>query len=214
MATPKSTRNDDLPLFARPVTRAYKTQLVTDQIPAEDITALYVDRKWSAEAIAAEYGVGAGTIRRMLKRLGVTKNPRPYTEMHLQWSVSENGCWLWTGPKSRKGYGVAWDQQAAKNRAAHRVMYERHKGGIPDGLQVDHTCRRRNCVNPDHLTLVTNAENQQRGAKAKVTADDVREMRRLYASGKITQERLARRYGIHEETVRGILHRRTWANIT
>jgi len=71
-----------------------------------------------------------------------------------------NGCWVW--PKSlRRGYGQYWLNGQA--RSAHRTVYELLIGPIREGLQLDHLCRVRNCVNPDHLEQVTNAENARRG---------------------------------------------------
>jgi hypothetical protein len=78
----------------------------------------------------------------------------------------ENGCWLWTGRQDGKGYGSFSVQQSPgvwKTRKAHRISYELHRGRIPEGLQLDHLCRVRNCVNPDHLEPVTNRENSLRG---------------------------------------------------
>jgi hypothetical protein len=54
--------------------------------------------------------------------------------------------------------------------AAHRFYYTRERGKIPAGLQLDHTCRRRNCVCPSHLEPVTPAENIRRGVAARRTA--------------------------------------------
>jgi hypothetical protein len=72
----------------------------------------------------------------------------------------ETGCWLWTRPLTRMGYGRFYDHGYVM---AHRVMYERVRGPIPVGLTIDHLCRRRNCVNPWHLEPVTLAENVLRG---------------------------------------------------
>lgn len=70
-------------------------------------------------------------------------------------------CWLWVGTVNAGGYGqVSFTSQC---RLAHRVVYERTVGPIPDGLQLDHLCRVRRCVNPDHLEPVTNRENGIRG---------------------------------------------------
>jgi hypothetical protein len=69
-------------------------------------------------------------------------------------------CWLWTGTISRKGYGMFWP--TAKGTPAHRWSYEHYVGPIPDGLQIDHLCRVRHCVNPAHLEPVTSKENQVR----------------------------------------------------
>lgn len=73
-----------------------------------------------------------------------------------------SGCWLWSGPLFNTGYGAIL--HAAKNgQLAHRVVYERERGPIPTGLQIDHLCRVRCCVNPDHLEPVTQQENIRRG---------------------------------------------------
>jgi len=66
--------------------------------------------------------------------------------------------WLWTGPIMANGYGKV------KNVLAHRASYELHVGPIPEGLEIDHLCRVRNCINPEHLEPVTGAENMRRVA--------------------------------------------------
>ena len=75
------------------------------------------------------------------------------------------GCWLWSGCDNGEGYGTVYS--GGKNHKAHRVSYELHNGKIPDGLQIDHLCRVRCCVNPDHLEAVTQKTNVQRGEAVK-----------------------------------------------
>jgi hypothetical protein len=71
-----------------------------------------------------------------------------------------SGCWLWREYRDPEGYGrVRFD---GKRRFAHRVVYELLVGPIPDGLVIDHRCRVRHCVNPDHLEPVTIAVNNRR----------------------------------------------------
>ncbi len=77
-------------------------------------------------------------------------------------------CWLWTGSLNQQGYGqvavrVAGRQTSAR---AHRFAHELLVGPIPDGLELDHLCRVRNCVNPAHLEPVTHAENLRRSPTA------------------------------------------------
>ena len=67
------------------------------------------------------------------------------------------GCWIWQGKPMSNGYGVICVE--GKVSLAHRTSYEVLKGSIPRGLQIDHICRVRMCVNPDHLRCVTITEN-------------------------------------------------------
>lgn len=75
-------------------------------------------------------------------------------------------CWLWRGNKHPdSGYARIWFDRH-DDRLAHRVAFEWARGAIPDGLVLDHICRVRHCVNPDHLEPVTSGENVLRGISA------------------------------------------------
>lgn len=72
------------------------------------------------------------------------------------------GCWDWQGrPNYEGGYGRM--SLHGKQYFAHRLSYELHVGSIPDGMEIDHLCRNRMCVNPSHLEVVTGRVNTYRG---------------------------------------------------
>jgi hypothetical protein len=129
-----------------------------------------------------------------------------------RWAVDpDTGCWNWLLKVGDHGYGDTWDGSSV--RKAHRVVYERLVGPVPDGLQLDHLCRNRACVNPDHLEPVTRSVNVQRGALAKVDPGTVIEIRARYAAGGITKPQLGAEYGVSKHTITDIVLRRSWRNI-
>lgn len=75
--------------------------------------------------------------------------------------VDEAGCWVWTASMYNGGYGRIRFEK--KDYVAHRLVYELLVSQIPAGLQLDHLCRVRTCVNPAHLEPVTCRENLMRG---------------------------------------------------
>lgn len=72
-----------------------------------------------------------------------------------------NGCLLWTGTLTRGGYGQI--RVGGRLVYVHRFAWERVNGPVPSGLELDHLCRNRTCVNPDHLEAVTRQVNTLRG---------------------------------------------------
>jgi len=85
--------------------------------------------------------------------------------------VSGDGtCWLWTRSLSRDGYG--WASLGDRTYQAHRLVYTLLIGELPEGLILDHLCRMRHCVNPDHLEPVTPRENLRRSPLTPTGMDD------------------------------------------
>ena len=79
-------------------------------------------------------------------------------EQHIERTPT---CWIWAGSRDRGGYGMLRIDRV--RHWAHRLAYEEWVGAIPDGLEIDHLCRRHDCVNPKHLEPVTHRENMRRG---------------------------------------------------
>lgn len=135
-------------------------------------------------------------------------------------------CWLWTGCGDGKsdGYGriVAID---GKSMGAHRASWEIHNGPIPPGLDVLHSCDIRRCINPAHLSLGGDVENQRqawaRGRKTpklgtrngmnKLHPADVLTIR---AWPSVRQSAMAKHYGISQVTVSAIRRGRLWAHLS
>jgi hypothetical protein len=86
--------------------------------------------------------------------------------------VDKSGdCWVWTSVMHR-GYGVYGSR--ARRRKAHRWAWEFANGPVPAGLEIDHLCRNRACVRPDHLEPVTHAENVRRAIRSGHSPGDSR----------------------------------------
>lgn len=108
------------------------------------------------------------------------------------------------------GYGKV--NLGGKTHRAHRAIYEREVGPVEDGLQLDHLCRNRACVNPAHLEPVTRTTNLRRGNSTKLTRDEVSEIRGRLERGD-AKRAIARDYEITPAHVRKIAQRKVWREV-
>jgi len=140
--------------------------------------------------------------------------------------IKLDDCWMWAGNKRSNGYGaIQQGGRGSRTLSAHRVSYEIHKGEIPDGMVVMHSCDNPSCVNPDHLSVGTYKQNTHDmiakgrkrtvapkgtgNGKAKLNDDLVRYIRQ---SDKKAAS-IARELGLSENCIRGVLSGRTWSHV-
>jgi hypothetical protein len=109
-------------------------------------------------------------------------------------------CWIWKKWKSKGGYGRK--RFGKELRYAHVAYYEQYIGPVPDGFEVDHLCKQRDCVNYEHLEAVTKTENRRRSKPLNGKAKEIRE---LYATGQYSQQQLADRYDCKQVAISRII---------
>lgn len=91
-------------------------------------------------------------------------------------AILPNGCWEWHGARNTKGYGNIRVDKDSPAKSVHRVAYTEMVGPIPEGMEIDHLCRNRSCINPDHLEAVTRITNIQRVDQRKTVCKSGHEM--------------------------------------
>lgn len=99
----------------------------------------------------------------------MTFTSRPAMTRFMEKVKLDDGCWMWQGALSTKGYASFSISKDKGGQVGHRWIYEQMIGPIPDGLTLDHLCRRKACVNPMHLEPVTALENTARAKAARAT---------------------------------------------
>lgn len=121
----------------------------------------------------------------------------------------ETPCWIWQYHKNSDGY--AKRKVNGSMKLVHRALYEEKYGETPNNLELDHLCRVRACVNPDHLEPVSHKENCERGIYAKkLDAQQVAEIRRLCEEEGVSQRKVAAQFGLAQPTISKIIRRETW----
>ena len=123
------------------------------------------------------------------------------------------GCWNWLKRLQPNGYafGVNFSGNNARG-AMHRTTWELVFGPVPQDLDLDHLCRNRKCVNPDHLEPVTRKENVRRGAGVKLNVDLVKSIKRTHQTG-LTHREVAALFGLPKSTVSFVIAGSVWGDI-
>lgn len=175
---------------------------------------------------------------------------RPIEERFWE-KVNKNGsimpgmvtpCWEWQAYRQKWGYGIIGISHSKKTMLTHRYSYQLHYGEIPEGLLVLHKCDNPACVNPEHLWLGTDADNNAdclakgRGNKAtgdrngarlhpekvakgeavslaKLTEADVKRIREKYFVNGLTQKQLAKEFSVNQTAISNIIRFKTWRHI-
>jgi hypothetical protein len=145
--------------------------------------------------------------------------------------AKDSDCLEWQAARTANGYGRIG--VSGKWERAHRVAYELANGPIPGGILVCHHCDNRACCNPDHLFLGTVKDNAidmmskgrgispfynggqvgEKNHSAILTANDVRRIRKIYATGRYTLKQIARQYDVHLDTISKAINRVTWSHL-
>jgi HNH endonuclease len=141
------------------------------------------------------------------------------------------GCHPWMGPLARNGYGyLSTGLRTGRKILAHRAVWQLMYGPIPKGLVVCHGCDNRRCCNPAHLRVDTHKGNIQeciakgrnspppprppgkRGSGAKLSDDQVRDVRRRIATGE-SQTSIAKRFGVDQVVISLIVRHKTYRDV-
>lgn len=119
-------------------------------------------------------------------------------------------CWIWQKTQAGEGYGFA--QRNGQRTMAHRFYYEQYVGPVPKGADIHHRCEVKLCVNPAHLKPVTRTVHAclLEDPRSKLTIDDVRAIR---AARGFSRRALARKFGVHHQTIGNILDGISWKGV-
>ena len=139
-------------------------------------------------------------------------------------------CWLWTGSKTKFGYGVAYHK--GMKSTAHRIAYHLAGNKLITGLVVAHKCDNPPCCNPNHLFLATQKQNiddcSRKGrmnrakfivrygeghSQCKLSFSQCSEIRRLYESGKFSQHKLADMFSVGQSQIGRIVSKQSRENL-
>jgi len=119
------------------------------------------------------------------------------------------GCWNWLLSTDKDGYGQVTVKR--KQQHAYTYYYIERFGRIPDGLVLDHLCRNRKCVNPDHLEAVTPTENMRRGCQTRLSLRSAEIIRQKVSMG-YKQLEVAKEFGVSQSLISRVVTGERWVS--
>lgn len=129
------------------------------------------------------------------------RSPEPIIDERIDksWEAGHDSpCWKWLGYVGNMGYGQIGIHRISY--LVHRVVYERERGPVPEGLELDHLCRNPRCCNPEHLEPVTHRENSRR-ALLKLTEATLAQIWKFKKTGQFSNRAIGRMMGLTHSSV-------------
>lgn len=173
----------------------------------------------SLEALAATSGLSASTLSRIVRGEtypdagGPLRAPLRARDLDSLYAVvPDTGCWIWQGRCNPAGYGLV--DRRGYSQLAHRAFYEMRRGQLDPTDTLDHLCRNKGCVNPDHLEPVSTAENVRRAPRVKLSAAHVARLRAEFSDAPCAQGEVAAREGVARVTVNAALSGANWRDLS
>lgn len=168
--------------------------------------------------IMKELGISKTTCANDIKPKSLSQEMQDEHKLNLLWRQINKGnpdeCWEWTSLKYPSGYGRACLH--GKNDYIHRVIWILLNGPIPEGKHVLHHCDNPACCNPAHLYVGTVWDNmrdrdkRERNGRYKFTNDEVKEIRKIYQTGRYTQAAIAKAYKVKIGPIHMIVNYKTY----
>ena len=129
------------------------------------IKKMYLEEKMTTREVAKELGISPSTAFNRCRKLGIMRSDGTQIRDMKKYLLSKvkknkNGCWEYS---TFQDNGYCRIQYKGRMLKVHRVSYQVFNGEIPEGFTIDHICRVRSCINPDHLEAITQKENVLRG---------------------------------------------------
>lgn len=195
--------------LARSIMDAYYKELEELGVPFGTCFCKCLEKTKLATSTGADDRSVKGMPQRYLRHHGNRLSPVEYIElMCSEVETIKTPCWVWQRALTQ-GYGKIAQPGYHSPRNAHCVYYERYVGPIPKGLDLDHLCRVRACVNPAHLEPVSRAVNIRRGDNGKLIESQVREIHQKRREG-LSYRAIGEIYKVSHQSCRSICIGEHW----